>query len=72
MGIMILLKSRAVYVYTFAIVIYSSYINFVSNESKSLKFKKLIIILILTPIFFNVNASLFEKQIAYRLRCLDV
>ena len=62
MGIMILLKSRAVYVYTFAIIIYSSYINFVSNENKSLKFKKLIILLIITPIFFSINTSLFENQ----------
>mgnify|MGYP001170586871 FL=1 len=62
MGIMILLKSRAVYVYTFAIIFYSTYINLVSNENKSLKFKKLIIILVFTPIFFIVNTSLFEKQ----------
>ena len=64
-GIMILLKSRAAYVYAGAIVIYAIYINLVINQNNFLKLKKLFILLILVPIFFNINSSIFEKEYNY-------
>ena len=62
MGVMILLKSRACYVFGVAIIIYSLYITLVTREELNLKIKKLLIILIITPVSFGINSSLFEDQ----------
>ena len=62
MGIMILLKSRASYVFGIAIILYSFYITLFSNKITILKLKKLIIILIITPLSFNLNSALFKNQ----------
>jgi hypothetical protein len=61
-GIMILLKSRAVYVYSSAVAIYSIYIALFANQNFFLKLKKLLIPLVLFPIFFNINSHIFEKE----------
>ena len=62
MGIMIFLKSRASYVFGGAIIIYSLYITLVIREELNLKIKKLLIVLIITPLSFSINSSLFEDQ----------
>ena len=62
MGIMILLKSRASYVFGIAIVLYSFYTTLFLEKNTILKLKKLIIILIITPLSFNLNTALFEDQ----------
>ncbi len=62
MGIMILLKSRASYVFGYAIILYSVYITLIMKQNNFLKFKKLILVLLITPLSFSLNSSLFEKQ----------
>ena len=62
MGVLILLKSRASYVFGSVIVIYTSYISLVASDNFSLKFKKLIIILLITPLNFNINSNIYEKE----------
>ena len=58
MGVMILLKSRATYVFGGAIIIYSFYITLITKEEMNLKIKKFIIILIITP---NINLGNLYK-----------
>ena len=62
MGVMILLKSRACYIFGGAIIIYSLYITLITPQKLNLKIKKLLIILIVTPISFVINSNLFEVQ----------
>ena len=62
MGIIILLKSRASYVFGIAIILYSFYITLFVKQDNILKLKKLIIVLIITPLSFNLNSTLFENQ----------
>ena len=68
MGVMILLKSRATYVFGGAIIIYSFYITLITKEDMNLKIKKFIIILIITPISFIINTSLFENQYKFSVK----
>ena len=67
MGIMILLKSRASYVFGAAIVLYSFYTTLISKQITISKLKKLIIILIITPLSFNLNSALFEYQYSFSI-----
>jgi len=67
-GIMILLKSRAVYVYSIAIVIYSTYIVLIANQNIFLKLKKLLIAVVLFPIFFYINSHIFEKEYNFSMK----
>ena len=67
MGIMILLKSRASYVFGAVIVLYSFYITLISKQITISKLKKLIIILIITPLSFNLNSVLFEYQYSFSI-----
>ena len=62
MGIMILLKSRASYFYTIVIVSYACYITLINHKNNLLKLKKLLLIIVLTPIFFNLNIHIFNEQ----------
>ena len=66
-GIMILLKSRSVYIYAGATVIYSTYVILVANENILFKLKKLLIPIILVPIFFTINTFIFEKEYNYSI-----
>lgn len=64
-GILILLKSRSVYIYFIAILIYSIFFTFISRNSISLKIKKLILLIVIIPIFFSINSLIFKKEFKF-------
>ena len=70
MGIMILLKSRATFVFSIAILIYSVLIGVFARDDINIKLKKLLIIFVITPIFFFINSNIFEKQYKFSTKGL--
>lgn len=61
-SISILLKSRAVYFFVFATFIYSFLYVIIFTEKNILKYKKLIIIGIFTPLLFLTSKNIFKKD----------
>ena len=65
-SIMILLKSRAVYVYVFTTIIYTTFFLVFSKIELKIKFKKLFLILLVSIISFNIlSKTVLEKQTKY-------
>lgn len=69
--ILILLKSRAVYIYYFLIFFTAGLIVFFINQKSHLKLKKLIIILVTTPLFLILSAKAFDKQFKFSLNRIN-
>ncbi len=60
---MILLKGRSVYFYVFVTISYSSFFIIISNYEKKLKMIKIVLILFVSLISFNLSSNLtFEDQ----------
>ncbi len=65
-SIMILLKSRAVYVYVFTTIIYTTFFLLFSKIKLKVKLEKLFLILLVSMISFNIlSTSVLEKQTKY-------
>ncbi len=60
-SIMVLLKSRAVYLFLFCLIFYSFFFLLISGPIKK-KLNKILFLLIVTPIIFTISSKIFDKQ----------
>ena len=61
-SIMILLKGRSVYFYVFLTIVYSSLFIIFSNYEIKLKMTKILLILFISLISFNISNVIFKNQ----------
>ena len=68
---MILLKSRAVYVYAFVIIIYSLFFVIFLNENYKIKIKKFIFILLVTILSFSYAQKIFKNDFQFSVKRIN-
>jgi hypothetical protein len=68
---MILLKSRAVYLFIFVILIYVFLTTLFLNENNKLKIKKLTIIMIVTPLLFQLSQNIYKKDFDFSAKRIN-
>jgi len=71
LSVMILLKSRAVYVFAFVIFIYSFLTILFFTKNNYFKLKKIIIIGIITPLLFLLAQNIFKKDYNYSINRIN-
>lgn len=69
-SIMILLKSRAVYLFIFCLILYSFFFLIISYKIKK-KIRKVLFLLIVTPLLFIICSNSFDKQYKFSAKRIN-